>query len=113
VHAALRYVIATLLAVLGGFIGFHLPLKHEVSLAGSELLVAGLLGFIAGAARTTGFLGNVINAFFVSPILLLLPGVYAVIAGWWFWGNLGYAAGNVLGQIARLASEEKIGVRSL
>jgi hypothetical protein len=114
VHAALRYVIATLLAALGGFIGFHaVPLKHAISLAGSEMLVAGLLGFIAGAARITGFLGNVINTFFVSPILLLLPGGYAVIAGLWFWGNLGYTAGNVLGQFTRLAAEEKIEARAL
>jgi hypothetical protein len=113
VHAALRYVIATLLAALGGFTGFHIvPLKHLLGLAGSELLVAGLIGFIAGAARITGFLGNVINALFITPVLLLLPGEYAVIAVWWFWGNLGYVAGNVLGQIAMLASE-RIGVRSL
>ena len=110
-HAAFRYVIATLLAVLGGFIGFHDPLKHVLGLAGSMVLIAGLFGLIAGLARVTGYFGNLVNAFFFTAPLIVLPGEYAVFATMWFWGNLGYAVGNVMGQIARLSI--KVEIRSI
>ena len=112
-HAVFRYIIATLLAVLGGFIGFHHPLKHVLGLAGSEVLIAGLFGLIAGLARVTGYFGNLVNAFFFTAPLIALPGEYAVLAAMWFWGNLGYAVGNVMGQITRLVAEEKVEARVL
>jgi hypothetical protein len=112
VHAVARYIIATVLAVIGGYIGYHLP-HAPLGIAGNELFVAGLFGLATGLAGVTGFLGNAVNALLLTAPLLFLPGHHVVIAHWWFWGNLGYTAGNVLGQLSRLAASGKIEARAL
>jgi hypothetical protein len=73
--------------------------------------VAALFGLFMGLLGFTGFFGNVVNAFlFVFPVYFLAPGGWVVV---WVGGNVGYALGNVFGQLARLSATGRIGTRAL
>jgi len=107
--AVVRYVIATVLAVVGGWIGYSFVPVVPFGVIGNELFVAALFGLFMGLGRVTGFFGNVVNAFLLSfPLWFMLPGGWIVI---WVGGNVGYAVGNVFGQLVALSSELR--VRSL
>ena len=109
--AVVRYVVATLLAVVGGWIGYHIVPYETFGIIGNVLFVGALFGLLMGFARITGFLGNIINAFLLSfPLWFVLNGSWFII---WTGGNVGYAIGNVLGQFARLSAEEKIEAEAL
>jgi len=105
----IRYILATLLAVAGGWIGYYFVPVVPFGVIGNVLFVAALFGLFAGLFRFTGFFGNVINAFLLSfPLWFVLPGSWYVV---WVGGNAGYAVGNLFGQLADLSSELR--VRSL
>jgi len=109
--AVLRYVVATLLAVIGGWIGYNLVPYEPFGVVGNVMFFGALFGLLMGFARITGFLGNVINAFLLSfPLWYILPGEWFII---WVGGNVGYALGNVLGQFAVLSVEEKVEAKAL
>jgi len=109
--ALIRYIVATLLAVAGGWVGYYLVPYEPFGVVGNTLFVGALFGLFMGFARITGFLGNVINAFILSfPLWFVLSGEWFTI---WTSGNMGYALGNVLGQLATLSIEEKIEARAL
>ena len=105
----IRYILATLLAVVGGWIGYSFVPVEPFGVVGNVLFVAALFGLFMGLGRVTGFFGNVVNAFLLSfPLWFMLPGNWYVI---WVGGNVGYAVGNVFGQLARLSV--KVEVRSI
>jgi len=104
-----RYILATVLAVIGGWVGYHLVPVEPFGVIGNAMFVAALFGLFAGLGRVTGFFGNVINALlFAFPIYFLAPGGWVVV---WVGGNVGYAVGNVFGQLVALSSTLR--VRSL
>jgi len=106
-----RYMLATLLALVGGLVGFYLIPYEPFGAVGNVLFMGALFGFIAGFLGFTGFFGNVVNAFLVSFILwFVLPGQWFVI---WTGGNAGYMVGNVLGQLGRLSAVKKIEAEAL
>ena len=107
--SVIRYVLATLIAVVGGWIGYSFVPVVPFGVIGNELFMAALFGLFAGLFRFTGFFGNVVNAFLLSfPLWFVLPGSWYVV---WVGGNVGYAVGNLFGQLAALSSELR--VRSL
>jgi len=107
--SVIRYVLATLIAVVGGWIGYYFVPVEPFGVIGNELFVAALFGLFAGLFRFTGFFGNVVNAFLLSfPLWFVLHGSWYVV---WVGGNVGYAVGNLFGQLAALSSELR--VRSL
>ena len=107
--AVVRYVVATLLAVVGGWIGYHFVPVEPFGVLANSGFVAALFGLFAGLGRMTGFFGNVVNALLlVFPIYFLVPGGWVVV---WVGGNVGYAVGNVFGQLVALSSTLR--VRSL
>jgi hypothetical protein len=109
--AVVRYVLATVLAVAGGWVGYYVVPYEPFGAVGNVLFVGALFGLFAGLLGITGFFGNVVNAFMLSlPLWFLLPGEWFVI---WCAGNAGYAVGNVLGQLARLSAEDKIEAEAL
>jgi len=109
--AVVRYVIATVLAVVGGWIGYSFVPVVPFGVIGNELFMAALFGLFMGLGRVTGFFGNVVNAFLMSfPLWFMLPGSWYVV---WVGGNVGYALGNVFGQLARLSADGRIGARAL
>jgi len=97
-EALARYMLATVLAFVGGAVGYWLLPDEPFGALGNALLVGGLFGFVAGLMRLTGFLGNVINVFLLTPLVYFIEPGWAVIP--WVWGNMGYAVFNVIGQIA-------------
>jgi len=100
-NGVIRYVIATLLATVGGYVGYHFVPIEPFGTAGNVLFVAAIFGLFAGLLELTGFFGNVVNAFLITfPVYFLAPGGFTVV---WAYGNIGYAIGNVLGQLARLS----------
>jgi mannose/fructose/N-acetylgalactosamine-specific phosphotransferase system component IID len=106
-----RYIVATVLAVGGGYIGYHFVPIEPFGVTGNVLFMAALFGLFAGLFEFTGFFGNVINAFlFTFLVYFLAPGGFVLE---WFWGNLGYAVGNVFGQLTRLSFVGKVGARAL
>jgi mannose/fructose/N-acetylgalactosamine-specific phosphotransferase system component IID len=110
-EAVLRYVVATLLAVGGGGIGYYLIPYEPFGAVGNTVFVGALFGLFMGFVRITGFLGNIINAFVLSfPLWFVLPGEWYVV---WMGGNAGYAIGNIVGQFAVLSVEEKIEAEAL
>ena len=106
--AVVRYILATVLAVIGGWIGYNFVPIEPFGVAGNVLFIAAVFGLFAGLGRVTGFFGNVVNAFVFTFVVYFVPGWFVLP---WFWGNLGYAVGNVFGQLARLSI--KVGVRSI
>jgi hypothetical protein len=109
--AVVRYIVATVLAVVGGYVGYHFVPIEPFGTAGNVLFVATLFGLFAGLVKLTGFFGNVVNAFLLTfPIYFLVPGEFTVV---WAYGNVGYAIGNVLGQLARLSVIGIVEVKSL
>ena len=101
-----RYVVATLVAVIGGWVGYYLIPYEPFGAVGNTLFVGALFGLFMGFGRVTGFLGNVINAFILSfPLWYILPGEWFII---WTGSNVGYALGNVMGQLTTLSIENKI-----
>ena len=109
--AVVRYILATVLAVVGGWVGYHFVPIEPFGIIGNELFVAALIGLFMGLGRVTGFFGNVVNAFLLSmPLYFVLPGGWFVV---WVGGNVGYALGNVFGQLARLSATGRIGTRAL
>jgi hypothetical protein len=109
--AVVRYVLATLLAVAGGWVGYYVVPYEPFGAVGNVLFVGALFGLFAGLLGITGFFGNVVNAFMLSlPLWFLLPGEWFVI---WCAGNTGYAVGNVFGQLAKLSAEDKIEAEAL
>jgi len=108
-NGIVRYIVATLLAIIGGYIGYHFVPTEPFGVDGNVLFVSALFGLFVGLLEFTGFFGNVVNAFLITmPIYLFSNGGFVVM---WFWGNLGYAIGNVFGQLTRVAGS--IRVRSL
>jgi len=104
-----RYILATVLAVVGGWIGYSFVPVEPFGVLVNSGFVAALFGLFMGLGRVTGFFGNVVNALLLSmPLYFVLPGGWVVI---WVGGNVGYAVGNVFGQLAALSSELR--VRSL
>ena len=103
-----RYILATALAVIGGWVGYHFVPVEPFGTVGNVLFIAAVFGLFAGLLDFTGFFGNVVNAFVFTFVVYFAPGWWVVP---WFWGNLGYAVGNVFGQLARLSI--KVGVRSI
>jgi hypothetical protein len=109
--AVVRYVLATLIAVIGGWVGYYLVPYEPFGVVGNVLFMGALFGLFAGLLDIAGFFGNVVNAFLISmPLWFVLPGEWFVI---WVGGNVGYAVGNVLGQLARLSAENKIEAKVL
>ena len=109
--ALIRYIVATLLAVAGGWVGYYLVPYEPFGVVGNTLFIGALFGLLMGFARVTGFLGNIINAFVLSfPLWFVLPGEWFII---WTGGNVGYAIGNVLGQFTVLSVEEKIEAKAM
>jgi mannose/fructose/N-acetylgalactosamine-specific phosphotransferase system component IID len=109
--AVLRYVVATLVAVAAGWIGYYFVPIEPFGIVGNTLFIGALFGLFMGFVRITGFLGNIINAFLLSfPLWYILPGEWYVI---WTCGNVGYALGNVLGQLTTLSIENKIEAKAL
>jgi len=97
-----RYIVATLLAVIGGWVGYSYVPIQPFGVAGNVLFVAALFGLFAGLLDVTGFFGNVVNTFLLTFLVYFLaPGEFTVM---WAYGNVGYAIGNVLGQLARLSA---------
>jgi hypothetical protein len=105
-----RYILATLLATTGGYIGYYFIPLEPFGVAGNVLFVSALFGLIAGLLGFTGFLGNVINVFLLTFPVYWLSGGFVVV---WVYGNAGYAVGNVLGQLARLSAAGRIEAESL
>ena len=106
-----RYVVATLLAVVGGWVGYSFVPSAPFGAVGNALFVGALFGLFAGLFRFTGFFGNVVNVFLLAfPLWHVLPGEWFVV---WVGGNAGYAVGNTFGQLARLSAVNKIGVKAL
>jgi len=103
-----RYILATALAVIGGWVGYHFVPVEPFGTVGNVLFIAAVFGLFAGLLDFTGFFGNVVNAFVFTFVVYFVPGWFVLP---WFWGNLGYAVGNVFGQLARLSI--KVGVRSI
>jgi hypothetical protein len=102
----IRYIVATLLAVVAGWIGYYAVPYEPFGAVGNVLFIGALFGLFAGLLRITGFFGNVVNAFLLSFLLwFLLPGEWFVI---WVGGNVGYAIGNVFGQLAALSSSLRV-----
>jgi len=101
-----RYVVATALALVGGYLGYSFLPYGAFGVVANAAFVAGLFGFLAGLGRVTGFLGNVVNLFLLSPFVYFFDALAGF--GWlsvaWFGGNAGYAVFNVLGQISRLSA---------
>ena len=95
-EALVRYIIATTLAFIGGAVGYWFMPTEPFGVLGNALIVGGLFGFVAGLVRLTGFLGNVINVFLLTPLVYFIDG-WAVVP--WVWGNMGYAVFNVIGQL--------------
>jgi len=109
--ALIRYIVATLLAVAGGWVGYYLVPYEPFGAVGNTVFFGALFGLFMGFARIIGFLGNVINAFLLSfPLWFVLPGEWFVI---WVGGNVGCAIGNVLGQLTTLSVENKIEAKAL
>ena len=109
--AVVRYVVATLLAVVGGWVGYYLVPFEPFGAVGNTLFIGALFGMFMGFARVTGFLGNMINAIILSfPLWFVLPGEWFVI---WVGGNVGYAIGNIVGQLTTLSMENKIEAKAL
>jgi mannose/fructose/N-acetylgalactosamine-specific phosphotransferase system component IID len=109
--AVVRYVLATLLAVVGGGVGYSFVPLEPFGVVGNVLFVGALFGLFAGLFGFTGFFGNVVNGFLLSfPLWFLLPGGWFVV---WTAGNVGYAVGNVFGQLARLSAAKKIEAKAL
>jgi mannose/fructose/N-acetylgalactosamine-specific phosphotransferase system component IID len=107
----LRYVVATVVAVVAGWIGYHFVPIEPFGVIGNTLFFGALFGLIMGFARITGFLGNIINASLLSfPLWYILPGEWFVI---WVCGNVGYSLGNMFGQLAMLSVNEEIEVTAL
>jgi mannose/fructose/N-acetylgalactosamine-specific phosphotransferase system component IID len=107
--AVVRYVVATLMAVVGGWVGYHFVSVEPFGVVGNTVFVGALFGLFMGLGRVTGFFGNVVNAFLLSfPLWYVLPGGWFII---WTGGNVGYAVGNVFGQLVALSSALR--VRSL
>jgi len=105
----IRYILATVIAVVGGWIGYSFVPVVPFGVLVNSGFVAALFGLFMGLGRVTGFFGNVVNAFLLSfPLWFMLPGGWIVI---WVGGNVGYAVGNVFGQLVALSSELR--VRSL
>jgi hypothetical protein len=106
-----RYVLATLVAVVGGWIGYYLVPYEPFGVVGNVLFISALFGLFAGLLRVTGFFGNVVNAFLLSfPLWFVLPGEWFVV---WVGGNAGYSIGNVFGQLARLSAENEVETKAL
>jgi len=106
-----RYILATLLALIGGWIGYSFVPIEPFGAVGNVLFMGALFGVVAGVVGFTGFFGNVVNAFLVSFVLwFVLPGQWFVI---WTGGNAGYMVGNVLGQLGRLSAVKKIEAKAL
>jgi hypothetical protein len=109
-NALIRYIVATLIAVVAGWVGYHLTYE-PFGAVGNTLFIGAVFGVLMGFIRFTGFLGNIINAFILSfPLWYILPGEWFVI---WVGGNVGYTVGNVLGQFTALSVEEKIEAEAL
>ena len=109
--ALIRYIVATLLAVAGGWVGYYLVPYEPFGAVGNTMFFGALFGLFIGFARITGFLWNIINAFLLSfPLWYILPGEWFVI---WVGGNVGYAIGNIVGQFAVLSVEEKVEAKAL
>ena len=109
--AVVRYVVATLLAVVGGWIGYYMFPHEPFGVMGNGMFVGALLGVFIGLVGLTGFFGNVVNAFLLSfPLWFVLPSQWFVI---WITGNVGYAIGNMFGQLARLSAKGKIEAKAL
>ena len=106
-----RYVVATVLAVAGGYVGYHFVSSVPFGVVGNVLFVGALFGLVAGLFGFTGFFGNVVNVFLLSfPLWFLLPGDWFII---WTGGNVGYAFGNLFGQLARLSAMNRIEAEAL
>jgi hypothetical protein len=106
-----RYILATLLAVAGGYVGYYFVPLEPFGAVGNTLFVSALFGMLFGMLRLTGFFGNVVNVLILSPPLYFTsPGEWFVI---WVCGNTGYAVGNVMGQLARLSVANEIEVKAL
>ena len=109
--AVVRYVFATLLAVVGGYVGYSFVPVEPFGVLVNSGFVAALFGLFMGLLGFTGFFGNVVNALIISmPLYFVLPGGWVVV---WVGGNVGYALGNVFGQLARLSATGRIGTRAL
>ena len=110
-NGIVRYIVSTLLAVIGGWVGYYYIPTEPFGSAGNILFVSMVIGLFAGLIDATGFFGNIINVFiFTVPVYLLSSGGFAVM---WLWSNLGYAVGNVFGQLTRLSVAGKIEARAL
>jgi hypothetical protein len=110
-NPVISYIVATLLAVVGGWVGYYLVPFEPFGVVGNTLFVGAVFGVLMGFVRAAGFLGNVINAFIVSfPLWYILPGNWFII---WTGGNAGCAFGNVLGQLVALSVENKIEAKAL
>jgi mannose/fructose/N-acetylgalactosamine-specific phosphotransferase system component IID len=110
-EVVLRYVLATLLAVVGGWIGYYLVPYETFGVVGNALFVGALFGLFMGLGRVTGFFGNVVNALLLSfPMWFVLPGEWFII---WVGGNAGYALGNLLGQITALSVKNEVEAKAL
>jgi len=103
--AVVRYILATVLAVIGGWIGYNFVPIEPFGVAGNVLFIAAVFGLFAGLGRVTGFFGNVVNAFVFTFVVYFVSGGFVLP---WFWGNLGYAVGNVFGQLAALSSTLRV-----
>jgi len=101
-EALARYMLATVLAFVGGAVGYWLLPAEPFGALGNALIVGGLFGFITGLVRITGFLGNILNLFLLTPLVYFIEPGWAVVV--WAYGNAGYAVFNVVGQIASLSS---------
>jgi len=109
--AIIRYMVATLLAVVGGYIGYHFVPVVPFGVVGNVLFLGALFGLVVGLFGFTGFFGNLVNALILSmPLYFVLPGEWFVI---WTGGNAGYALGNVFGQLAVLSVTKRIEARAL
>ena len=109
--AVVRYILATALAVVGGWIGYHFVPVEPFGVLVNSGFVAALFGLFMGLLGFTGFFGNVVNAFlFVFPVYFLAPGGWVVV---WVGGNLGYALGNVFGQLTSLSATGRIGTMAM
>ena len=109
--AVVRYILATILAVVAGWIGYYLVPYVPFGAVGNTIFIGALFGLFMGLGRVTGFFGNIVNVFILSfPLWFLLPGEWFVI---WVGGNVGYALGNVLGQLTKLSAENKIEAKAL
>jgi hypothetical protein len=109
--AVVRYIIATMLAVIGGWVGYSFVHIEPFGVIGNTLFVGALFGLFAGLLNVTGFFGNVVNGFLLSfPLWFVLPGEWFVV---WIIGNIGYALGNVFGQLTALSARGEIEAKAL